>query len=91
MLASCEFEVLPPRIPSDPQSWQSQGRVGREAGKEYSCTSCPKKKAAPVARGKHTKMCQKLSHKIGKLRGENLRTIIWNKWQNHFGLLNRIL
>ena len=87
--------MLPPRIRSDPQSWQSQGRVGREAGKEYSCTSCPKKKTAPVARGKHMKMCQKLSlfnsHKKGKLRGENLRTIIWNKWQNHYGLLNRIL
>ena len=26
--------VLPPRIPSDPQSWQSQGRVEREAEKK---------------------------------------------------------
>ena len=27
--------VLPPMIPSDPQSWQSQGKVGHEAEKEY--------------------------------------------------------
>ena len=35
MLATAEYEVLPPRLPSDPQSWQSQERAGREAVKEY--------------------------------------------------------
>ena len=49
--------VLPPRIRSDPQSWQSQGRVEREAEKK----SCHKKKTAPATKRKHMKMCTKSS------------------------------